>query len=631
MAANKKNTGPQKKASPKANAKKWNRREWIKIVGVTTAGLTVMGLNKSYAQNNNEVRFENGNLYVKREKYASLFGPTTGDKVRLADTELFIEIEKDYQTYGEENKFGGGKTVRDGMGQSTSALEKDSLDMCILGATIIDHWGIVKADIGIKNGKIKAIGKAGNPDVQDGVTPGMIIGPSTEVHGGWNYIVTPGGIDTHIHFICPEIVDTALYSGLTTLIGGGTGPNDGTNATTITPGKFFIERMLQASEELPVNLGYFGKGNVSNEAAQVEMIKAGALGVKIHEDWGSTPSTIDMALKVADKYDTQVTIHTDTLNEAGYLEDTVKAINGRVIHTFHTEGAGGGHAPDIIKIAMYPNILPSSTNPTKPYTVNTVAEHVDMLMVCHHLSPKIKEDVAFADSRIRPSTIAAEDVLHDEGVISMMSSDSQAMGRVGEVITRTWQTAHKMKVQRGALPEDARGGNDNFRVKRYVAKYTINPAKSHGIDSYIGSIEPGKIADLVVWKPEFFGVKPEIIYKSGMIIASKMGDPNASIPTPQPVTYRKMFGGYGKALTESCFNFVSKASIDSGNIAKLGLKRKSLPVKGCRTVQKKDMVHNNATPKLEVDPETYEVKIDGKVATCEPLKELPMAQRYLLF
>lgn len=621
----------KKKAAEDAASQGWNRREWIKIVGATTAGLTVMGLNKAFAQNNNEVRFENGNLYIKREKYASLFGPTTGDKVRLADTELFIEIEKDYQTYGEENKFGGGKTVRDGMGQSTSALDKDALDMCILGATIIDHWGIVKADIGIKDGKIKAIGKAGNPDVQDGVTPGMIIGAATEVHGGWGYIVTPGGIDTHIHFICPEIVDTALYSGLTTLIGGGTGPNDGTNATTVTPGKFFIERMLQASEGLPMNVGYFGKGNVSNEEAQVEMIKAGALGVKIHEDWGSTPSTIDMALKVADKYDTQVTIHTDTLNEAGYLEDTVKAINGRVIHTFHTEGAGGGHAPDIIKIAMYPNILPSSTNPTKPYTINTVAEHVDMLMVCHHLSPKIKEDVAFADSRIRPSTIAAEDVLHDLGVISMMSSDSQAMGRVGEVVTRTWQTAHKMKVQRGALAEDAKTGNDNYRVKRYIAKYTINPAKSHGIDSYVGSIEPGKIADLVIWKPEFFGVKPEIIYKSGMIIASKMGDPNASIPTPQPVSYRKMFGAYGAALSQSCFNFVSKASIDSGNIGKMGLNRKCLPVKGCRTVQKKDMIHNNSTPNIEVDPETYQVKVDGKVATCEPLKELPMAQRYLLF
>ncbi|MCW3464931.1 urease subunit alpha [Chitinophaga nivalis] len=618
----------------KENRKKggsWNRREWIKIVGVTTAGLTVLGLNKAFAQNSNEVRFENGNLYIKREKYASLFGPTTGDKMRLADTELFIEIEKDYQVYGEENKFGGGKTVRDGMGQATSALDKDVLDLCILGATIIDHWGIVKADIGVKDGKIKAIGKAGNPDTQDGVTPGMIIGPGTEVHGGWGYIVTPGGIDTHIHFICPEIIDTALYSGLTTLIGGGTGPNDGTNATTVTAGKFFMEKMLQASEELPINVGFFGKGNVSNEEAQAEMIRAGALGMKVHEDWGATPSTIDMALRVADKYDTQVAIHTDTLNEAGYLEDTINAINGRVIHTFHTEGAGGGHAPDIIQIAMYPNILPSSTNPTKPYTFNTVAEHVDMLMVCHHLSPEIKEDVAFADSRIRPSTIAAEDVLHDLGVISMMSSDSQAMGRVGEVITRTWQTAHKMKIQRGALPEDNKHGNDNFRVKRYMAKYTINPAKSHGIDEYVGSIEPGKIADLVIWRPEFFGIKPEMIYKSGMIVASKMGDPNASIPTPQPVLYRKMYGAYGAATAQTSYNFVSKISIESGNIGKLGLKKKSLPVKGCRTVGKKDMVHNNAMPKLEVDPETYVVKVDGKVATCEPLKVLPLAQRYLLF
>lgn len=615
----------------KPTGKKWNRREWIKVVGITTLGLTVMGLNNAFSQNNNEVWFEDGNLYIKREKYASIFGPTTGDKVRLADTELFIEVEKDYQTYGEENKFGGGKTVRDGMGQSTSALDKDALDMCILGALIVDHWGIVKADIGIKDGKIFAIGKAGNPDTQDGVTPGMIIGASTEVHGAWGLIVTPGGIDTHIHFIAPEIVDVALYSGMTTLIGGGTGPNDGTNATTVTPGKFFMEKMLQASDGMPVNIGYFGKGNVSNEAAQVEVIKAGALGVKIHEDWGATPSTIDTALRVADKYDTQVAIHTDTLNEAGYLEDTLKAIGGRVIHTFHTEGAGGGHAPDIIKIAMYPNILPASTNPTRPYTINTVAEHVDMLMVAHHLSPKIKEDVAFADSRIRPATIAAEDVLHDMGVLSMMSSDSLAMGRVGEVIIRTWQTAHKMKLQRGALPEDGTSGNDNFRVKRYISKYAINPAKAHGIDSYVGSIEPGKIADLVIWKPEFFGVKPEIIYKAGMIIASRMGDPSASIPTPQPVKYRRSFGALGAALSATSFNFVSQLSITSGTIARMKLKKKSLPVKGCRKVFKKDMVHNSATPNIEVDPETYQVKVDGVLATCEPLKVLPMAQRYFLF
>lgn len=632
MSENNDKDNKKKKSVEKADDPKlWNRREWIKIVGITSAGLSVMGLSSSFAQNSNEVRFENGNLYIKRTKYVSLFGPTTGDKVRLGDTELFVEVEKDYQVYGEENKFGGGKTIRDGMGQATEALDKDSLDMCILGALIIDHWGIVKADIGIKGGKITAIGKAGNPDVQDGVTPGMIIGPATEVHGGWGFIATAGGVDTHIHYICPEIIDTALFSGLTTLIGGGAGPNDGTNATTVTSGKFFIEKMLLASEDLPINLGFFGKGNVSNEQAQVEMIEAGALGVKVHEDWGSTPSTIDTALRVADKYDTQVTIHTDTLNEAGYLEDTVKAIGGRAIHTFHTEGAGGGHAPDIIKIAMYPNILPSSTNPTKPYTINTVAEHVDMLMVCHHLDPKIKEDVAFADSRIRPSTIAAEDVLHDMGVLSMMSSDSQAMGRAGEVISRTWQTAHKMKVQRGPLPEDGKSGNDNFRVKRYITKYTLNPCISHGIDKYVGSIEPGKIADLVLWKPEFFGVKPEIIYKSGMIVASKMGDPNASIPTPQPVIYRRMFGAVGGALAATSVNFVSKASIETGNIARLGLKRTSLPVTGCRKVGKKDMVHNNATPNIEVDPETYVVKVDGKVATCEPLKVLPLGQLYFLF
>lgn len=616
--------------NPQSEGDSWNRREWIQLVGISTIGISVMGLHQALAQAGNEdVWVQDDTLYIKREKYASLFGPTTGDRVRLADSDLFIKIEKDYQTYGEENKFGGGKTVRDGMGQSVSA-DKSALDMCLLGCTIVDHWGIVKADIGIKNGKIVAVGKAGNPDVQNGVTKGMTIGPSTEVHGCWGNIVTAGGIDTHIHFICPQLVETALYSGVTTMIGGGTGPNDGTNATTITPGKFFIEKMLKASETLPVNLGYFGKGNVSNEAAQIEMLKAGALGVKIHEDWGATPSVIDYALRVADKYDTQVTIHTDTLNEAGYLESTMKAINNRVIHTFHTEGAGGGHAPDIIKIAMYPHVLPSSTNPTKPYTVNTIAEHLDMLMVCHHLSPKIKEDVAFADSRIRPSTIAAEDVLHDMGVLSMMSSDSQAMGRVGEVITRTWQTAHKMKIQRGALPEDV-SKDDNYRVKRFISKYTINPAKAHGIDSYVGSIEPGKMADLVVWKPENFGVKPEMIYKSGVVIASKMGDANASIPTPQPVIYRNMFGGYGDALSDCCFNFVSKASLESGNIAKLKLKRESLPVKGCRSVYKKDMVHNSATPNIEVNPETYAVMVDGKLATCEPMKVLPMAQRYFLF
>lgn len=616
---------------PNESDNNWNRRDWIKVVGITTAGLSLMGLNSAFGQNDGQVRVENGDLYVSREKYASLFGPTVGDKVRLADTELFIEIEKDFQTYGEENKFGGGKTVRDGMGQSARALDKDCLDMCILGATIIDHWGIVKADIGIKDGKIVGVGKAGNPDVQDGVTSNMTIGPATEVHGGWGYIVTAGAIDSHIHFICPQLVETALASGTTTLLGGGTGPNDGTNATTVTPGKFFIEKMLQASEAFPVNIGLMGKGNTSSLEAQEEMIKAGALGTKVHEDWGTTPSTIDAALKIADKYDVQVAIHTDTLNEAGYLENTVNAIGNRVIHTFHTEGAGGGHAPDIMSIAQFPNILPSSTNPTKPYTVNTAAEHVDMLMVCHHLSPKIKEDVAFADSRIRPSTIAAEDILHDLGAISMMSSDSQAMGRIGEVVMRTWQTAHKMKVQRGPLPEDKKSGNDNFRAKRYVSKYTINPAITHGISSYVGSIEAGKIADLVLWKPQFFGVKPEMIYKAGMVAYARMGDANASIPTPQPVIYKNMYGAFGEASTKTNFNFVSKISIDSGNIKKLGLKRESLPVKGCRNIGKKDMIHNSATPKIEINPETYEVKIDGKVATCEPLKEVPMAQRYFLF
>ncbi|VDH04676.1 Urease subunit alpha [Bergeyella zoohelcum] len=609
----------------------WSRRDFIKVVGVATAGVSLMGISPILAQNANDVRVENGDLYVKRELYASLFGATTGDKIRLADTELFIEIEKDFQTYGEENKFGGGKTIRDGMGQSASVLDKDCLDMCLLGATIVDHWGIVKADIGIKDGKIVGIGKAGNPDTQDGVTPGMIIGPATEVHGAWGYIVTAGGIDTHIHYICPELVETALFSGITTLVGGGTGPNDGTNATTVTGGKHFIRRMLESSEGMPINTAFFGKGNATNFEAQAEMIKAGACGTKIHEDWGTTPATIDMALSVADKYDVQVAIHSDTLNEAGYLEDTVKAIGDRVIHSFHTEGAGGGHAPDIMKIAQYPNVIPASTNPTKPYTINTAAEHLDMLIVCHHLDKNSKTDLAFADSRIRPSTIAAEDILQDMGALSIMSSDSQAMGRIGEVITRTWQTAHKMKIQRGGLPEEKGKDNDNYRVKRYVSKYTINPALAHGIAEYIGSIEVGKIADLVIWKPEMFGVKPEIIYKAGMIVGSKMGDPNASIPTPQPIIYRKSFASLGKALTQTSFNFVSQISIESGTIASYGLSKGCLPVKGCRTVRKKDLIHNNAMPKIDIDPETYEVLIDGQKATCEPLDVLPMAQRYLLF
>ncbi|WP_433895610.1 urease subunit alpha [Sphingobacterium mizutaii] len=614
----------------------WNRREWIKVVGLTTAGTAAMRLGalglEKLGIDKSSVKYIDGVLHIPRDKYASLFGPTTGDKVRLADTELFIEIEKDFNVYGEENKFGGGKTIRDGMGQSARALRDEGvLDFVITNAIIIDHWGIVKGDVGIKDGKIVGVGKAGNPDIQAGVTEGMVIGASTEVHSGAGMILTAGGIDTHIHFISPQQVETALYSGVTTFIGGGTGPADGTNATTVTPGKWYLEKMFEAFENIPVNVGFFGKGNVSTMKPIEEQIEAGALGVKIHEDWGATPSTIDSSLKVADKYDVQVAIHTDTLNEAGFLEDSVAAINGRVIHTFHTEGAGGGHAPDIIKIAMYPNILPASTNPTKPFTVNTVDEHLDMLMAVHHLDKKIKEDVAFADSRIRPQTMAAEDIFQDMGVFSIMSSDSQAMGRVGEVISRTFQTAHKMKVQRGPLAEDKGKDNDNFRVKRYIAKYTINPAKAHGIDEYIGSIEKGKYADLVLWKTSMFGVKPELIIKGGMILSSKMGDANGSIPTPQPVMYRPMFGSYGRALPSVCYNFVSKISIDNGNMEKLKLSRKNLPVKNCRTVMKKDMVHNSATPNIVVNPDTYEVTVDGVLATCEPVSEIPMAQRYFLF
>lgn len=590
-------------------------------------------------------------LKVNKKKYASIFGPTTGDKVRLADTDLVIQVEKDYVSYGDEAKFGGGKTIRDGMCQSSRALRDEGvLDLVITSATIIDHWGIVKADIGIKDGKIIGIGRAGNPDITDDITPNMIIGASTEVHGGAGYIVTAGGIDTHIHFISPTQVETALYSGITTMIGGGTGPADGTSATTITPGKWNMMRMLQSGDAFPMNLGFLGKGNVSTEAPIAEQIEAGALGLKIHEDWGATAAVIDASLKIADKYDVQVAIHTDTLNEAGFLEDTMKAIDGRVIHTFHTEGAGGGHAPDIIKAAMYPNVLPASTNPTRPFTVNTIDEHLDMLMVCHHLSKTIPEDVAFADSRIRPETIAAEDILHDLGVFSIMSSDSQAMGRVGEVITRTWQTAHKMKVQRGALPEDSgKVGNvwgswgelaknlspgkgcDNYRVKRYVAKYTINPAIAHGISNYVGSIEIGKIADLVIWKPALFGVKPEMIIKGGMIIASKMGDANASIPTPQPIIMRNMFGAYGSALIKSAFTFVSKTSLEKNIAKEYGLQKTLLPVSNCRSISKKDLIHNNATPEITVNPENYEVRLDGRKITCEPIAELPLAQRYYLF
>ena len=568
--------------------------------------------------------------HIRRTKYAGMYGPTTGDKVRLADTELFIEIEKDYTVYGDEAKFGGGKTIRDGMAQSATATRKEGvLDFVITSVMIIDHWGIVKADIGIKDGKIVGIGKAGNPDTMDGITPNMVIGASTEVHGGAGLIATAGGIDTHIHFICPQQIDHALFSGITTMIGGGTGPADGTNATTVTPGAWNIQKMLEAADAFPMNLGFFGKGNCTSLAALEEQVKAGALGLKIHEDWGSTAAVIDASLKIADKHDVQIAIHTDTLNEGGFLEDTIKAINGRVIHTFHTEGAGGGHAPDIIKAAMYPNILPSSTNPTRPYTVNTIDEHLDMLMVCHHLSKTVAEDVSFADSRIRPETIAAEDILHDMGVFSMMSSDSQAMGRVAEVITRTWQTAHKMKVQRGALRGD--DGNDNFRIKRYISKYTINPAITHGISDYVGSIEAGKMADIVLWKPAMFGAKPEMIIKGGMIIAARMGDPNASIPTPQPVIYRHMFGAYGTALHKTCATFVSGLSLKKNVVQKYKLQKMVLPVKNCRNISKKDLIHNDATPLIDVNPENYEVKVDGEVITCEPMKVLPLAQRYFLF
>ena len=571
-------------------------------------------------------------LSINRIKYANLFGPTTGDRVRLADTELFIQIEKDHTVYGDEVKFGGGKTIRDGMGQSATAIRSEGvLDLVITGVIIIDHWGIVKADIGIKDGKIVGIGKAGNPDTMDGVYENMIIGASTEVHGGVGLIATPGGIDTHIHFICPQQIDHALYSGITTMIGGGTGPADGTNATTVTPGAWNIRRMLEAAEAFPMNVGFLGKGNCATEAPLEEQIEAGALGLKIHEDWGATPAVIDASLKMADKHDVQVAIHTDTLNEAGFLESTMAAIGGRVIHTYHTEGAGGGHAPDIIRAAMYPNVLPSSTNPTRPYTVNTIDEHLDMLMVCHHLNKSVPEDVAFADSRIRPETIAAEDVLHDLGVFSMMSSDSQAMGRVSEVILRTWQTADKMKKQRGSLPEDTDKGHDNFRVKRYVAKYTINPAITHGISTYVGSLEAGKLADLVLWKPALFGAKPEMIIKGGMIIAARMGDPNASIPTPQPVIYRPMFGAYGKALFNTCVTFVSGVSLRSGTVQGYGLQKKVLPVGGCRGLSKRSMVHNDQMPSIEVNPENYEVRVEGQVITCEPAREVALAQRYFLF
>jgi urease subunit alpha len=570
-------------------------------------------------------------LKIARRQYADLYGPTTGDRVRLADTDLFIEIEKDLTTPGEEAKFGGGKVIRDGMGQSASAITADGvLDLVITNAVIVDHGGIYKADIGIRNGRIAGIGKAGNPDMMSGVTPGMTIGAGTEVIAGEGKIVTAGGIDAHVHFICPQLIETALSGGLTTLIGGGTGPATGTDATTCTPGAWNMYRMLESADAFPMNLGFLGKGNASFPAPLREQVEAGAIGLKLHEDWGTTPAAIDCALTVADEYDVQVAIHTDTINEAGFVQDSIRAFKGRTIHTYHTEGAGGGHAPDIIKVCGEANCLPSSTNPTMPFTVNTLNEHLDMLMVCHHLSPSIPEDVAFAESRIRAETIAAEDVLHDLGAISMMSSDSQAMGRIGEVITRTWQTADKMKKQRGPLPGE-KPGSDNVRVRRYVAKYTINPAISHGISHEVGSLETGKLADLVLWKPAFFGVKPEMIVKGGMIAWSVMGDANASIPTPQPVIYRPMFGSYGGALHSTSLTFVSKAALAAGIPAKIGLKKTAVAVSKCRGLTKRDMINNDALPRMEVDPDTYEVRADGVLLTCEPAAALPMAQRYFLF
>ena len=564
---------------------------------------------------------------MDRRAYAGMFGPTVGDRIRLADTEIIIEVEADHTIYGEEVKFGGGKVIRDGMGQSQRSSAEGAVDTVITNAVILDHWGIVKADVGLKGGLIVAIGKAGNPDIQPGVT--IVIGPGTEVIAGEGKILTAGGIDSHIHFICPQQVEEALYSGITTMLGGGTGPAAGTNATTCTPGSWHLMRMLQAAEGLPMNLGFFGKGNASRPAALVEMVEAGACGLKLHEDWGTTPAAIDCCLSVADELDVQVTLHSDTLNEGGFVETTIAAFKGRTIHAFHTEGAGGGHAPDIIRLAGEPNVLPSSTNPTRPFTVNTLDEHLDMLMVCHHLDARIPEDIAFAESRIRKETIAAEDILHDLGALSMISSDSQAMGRVGEVIIRCWQTADKMKRQRGSL---GLGISDNFRARRYVAKYTINPAIAHGIAGVVGSIEVGKLADLVLWSPAFFGVKPDLVLKGGSIAAAPMGDPNASIPTPQPVHYRPMFATFGKSLLQSSLTFVSQAGIDAGIAARFGLERPLYPVSNTRGgISKKSMVLNDATPKIEVDAETYEVRADGELLTCPPADVLPMAQRYFLF
>lgn len=566
-------------------------------------------------------------MKITRQNYAEMYGPTTGDRVRLGDTEIIIEVEKDHTVYGDEVKFGGGKVIRDGMGQSQKT-SKEVVDTVITNALILDHWGIVKADIGIKDGRIVGIGKAGNPDVQANVD--IIVGPGTEAIAGEGQILTAGGIDAHIHFICPQQVEDALMSGVTTMLGGGTGPATGTNATTCTPGPWNIFRMLEAAEDLPMNIGFMGKGNASQVEPLHEQIEAGAMGLKLHEDWGTTPAAIDTCLTVAEKEDIQIAIHTDTLNESGFVEDTIDAFKGRTIHTFHTEGAGGGHAPDIIKAAGLSNVLPSSTNPTRPYTVNTVDEHLDMLMVCHHLDPSIPEDVAFADSRIRKETIAAEDILHDKGAFSMIASDSQAMGRVGEVIIRTWQTAHKMKVQFGSLKEDS-ARNDNFRAKRYIAKYTINPAISHGIAEEVGSVEVGKLADLVLWKPAFFGAKPSLIIKGGFIAAAPMGDPNASIPTPQPVHYRPMFGAFGRTKYKTALTFVSQSSLQKGTLEHLNLNKRLYAVKNTRNIDKNAMIHNAYQPSIEVDAQTYQVRADGELLVCEPAVELPLAQRYFLF
>ena len=565
---------------------------------------------------------------IPRSVYADMFGPTTGDRVRLADTDIIIEVERDFCSYGEEVKFGGGKVIRDGMGQSQASNKQGAVDTVITNALILDHWGIVKADIGLKGDRIAAIGKAGNPDIQPNVT--IVIGPGTEVIAGEGKILTAGGFDTHIHYICPQQVEEALMAGITSMLGGGTGPAHGTFATTCTPGPWHIGRMIQAADGLPMNLGFAGKGNASRPAALEGMVKGGACSLKLHEDWGTTPAAIDCCLSVADDHDVQVMIHTDTLNESGFVEDTIRAFQGRTIHAFHTEGAGGGHAPDIIKLAGLPNVLPSSTNPTRPFTLNTIDEHLDMLMVCHHLDPSIPEDIAFAESRIRRETIAAEDILHDLGALSMMSSDSQAMGRVGEVIIRTWQTAHKMKLQRGALPGD--GPADNVRAKRYIAKYTINPAIAHGVAHEVGSVEQGKLADLVLWSPAFFGVKPDLVIKGGAIVMAPMGDPNASIPTPQPVHYRPMFAAFGAALAATCVTFVSGWALEAEIGTVLGLRRRLAAVVNTRGgIGKRSMIHNDATPVIEVDPETYEVRADGTLLTCEPARVLPMAQRYFLF